>query len=180
MQLYAERQLQLQAMPAYGLHGRVGIRTADDGWTGGLDWLQRGNFLEFSFRGPLGAGGIQVSGDADQLRVKTSRGEEFVTREPELDFTDEFGWTLPVRSMRYWILGVPDPDRGVRDLDVDAAGLLRGLGQAGWVVEITDYMSVKAEAGSLLLPRRMQLTNANLRIKLAVHSWDLTHTNGDP
>jgi outer membrane lipoprotein LolB len=81
---------------------------------------------------------------------------------------ERFGWSLPVHSMRYWILGVSDP-RTVATEAVDDEGLLDVLEQSGWTVRYDGYR----EASGLVLPRKLEMTSGEVRIKVVADRWDL-------
>ncbi|MEE8119301.1 MAG: lipoprotein insertase outer membrane protein LolB [Gammaproteobacteria bacterium] len=176
MQAYEERHGKVAEIPSFELRGRVGIRTVDKGWSGGLVWSQQGEQLDIRFRGPLGTGGIQVTGDAENLRVQTSRGDDFMTSEAELDFTEEFGGSLPVRALRYWMLGIPYPGDSFEQLEVGQDGLLWSMSQNGWQVEFANYAYVvgESEDGQILrLPDRLRISHGNFMIKLVIKDWAL-------
>jgi len=77
------------------------------------------------------------------------------------------GFDAPLASLRYWILGVPDPS-GPADEVVDVKQRLTGLQQNGWQIEYADYVAVRGE----WLPGRMTLRFADVRVRLIVDHWD--------
>lgn len=162
------RLSELGAVDSWELSGRVGVVTAKDGGSGSLDWKQRGAELSFDFRGPLGAGAVHMEGDAGALHVQSSRGDDFVTTDPEQDFTTHLHMPMPVLSMRYWLLGIPDPGAPYSKT-VDAHGEPMNLRQRDWSVEYQEY----AEVQGLSLPVRFTLTRGEVRIKVAVNQWNL-------
>lgn len=162
------RVSRLAALDSWELSGRVGVVTAKDGGSGSLDWKQRGTELSFDFRGPLGTGAMHMQGDAQALHVQSSRGDDFVTTDPEQDFTSHLHMPMPVLSMRYWLLGIPDP-AAPYDKTVDADGEPMTLEQRDWRVEYQEYADVQG----LNLPVRFTLTRGEVRIKVAVSQWDL-------
>ena len=162
------RLTELDAVDSWELSGRVGVVTAKDGGSGSLDWKQRGAELSFDFRGPLGAGAVHMEGDAEALHVQSSRGDDFVTTDPEQDFTTHLHMPMPVFSMRYWLLGIPDPGAPYSKT-VDARGEPMNLKQRDWSVEYQEY----AEVQGLSLPVRFTLTRGEVRIKVAVNQWNL-------
>jgi outer membrane lipoprotein LolB len=162
------RRMQLQQLSDWELQGRVGIINGKDGGSGSMDWKQHGQVLAFSFRGPFGAGALQVTGDANSLWVRSSRGDDFITTDPEQDFSQRLHIPLPVLSMRYWMLGLPDPNAAFIKT-VDAKGLLVTLTQRGWHVDYQAYATFSGYA----LPVRLQIERDPVRIKVAVNEWRL-------
>ena len=158
----------LDALGSWELSGRVGVINGKDGGSGSLDWKQQGPELTFDFRGPLGAGAIHIQGDAGALRIQSSHGDDFVSTDPEQDFTAHLHMPMPVLSMRYWMLGIPDP--GARyTKTADARGEPLSLSQRDWQVEYQEYADVQGYA----LPIRFTLTRGEVRIKVAVNQWVL-------
>ena len=158
----------LAALATWQLSGRVAVVDGKEGGSGSLDWKQDGDLLDFDFRGPLGADAVHIQGDGDALWVKTSHGDDFVTRDPERDFAERLHMPLPLLSMRYWMLGLPDPGAPY-DKQVDAQGELIHLEQRGWQVEYLGYADVQGYA----LPVRLTLTRDAVRIKLVMDAWIL-------
>lgn len=162
------RRAQLEKLADWELQGRVGIINGKDGGSGSMDWKQQGASMAFSFRGPFGAGALQVQGDANALRVRSSRGDDFITTDPELDISQRLRIPLPVLSMRYWMLGLPDPNAAFTKT-VDAQGHLVILEQRGWRVDYQGYATVDGYD----LPTRLQIERDSVHIKVAVNEWQL-------
>lgn len=159
----------LRTLDDWTLSARVALATAEDGWSGALTWRQEREDLDLSLRGPLGVGGVRIHGHPGKLMVRTSKGREFVLSDPEAELRREFGWTLPLASMRYWMLGIPDPGSEAREL-VDEAGLLQQLDQGGWRVSYDSYREFDGNT----LPRKLVIENDEVRIRLAVSRWRFT------
>jgi outer membrane lipoprotein LolB len=162
------RDAALAKLDHWELQGRVAIVTQSDGGSGSMDWKQEGDTLTFDFMGPLGSGGLHIWGDAGGLRVKSSRGDDFITDDPERDFAERLHAPLPVFSMRYWMLGEPDP-RAPFDKQVDAKGELVTLSQRGWQVQYQEYADVQGYS----LPIRLNMQRDAVHIKVIVNQWTL-------
>jgi outer membrane lipoprotein LolB len=172
---WQSRLTRLDALSSWELSGRVGVITAKDGGSGSLDWKQQGAELTFDFRGPLGAGAIHIQGDAAALHIQSSRGDDFVTTDPEQDLTANLHMPMPVLSMRYWMMGIPDP--GVPyTKTADAQGEPLSLYQRDWQVEYQEYADVQGYA----LPVRFTLSRGAVHIKVAVSQWVLTPATATP
>ena len=163
----------LTALSGWELSGEVGVVNGKDGGSGSMDWNQQGNELSFDFRAPLGSGTVHIQGDAAALRVQSSRGDDFTTTDPEDDFALHLHMPMPVLSMRYWLLGIPDPGAPYTKV-ADARGEPMSLEQRGWKVEYQEYTDVQ----SYSLPVRFTLTRGKVRIKVAVNDWTLPPAAG--
>jgi outer membrane lipoprotein LolB len=159
---------EMTALTDWDLSGRVGFINGKDSGSGSLDWKQQGASTVLDVHGPLGAGGVHIEGDPQLLHVKTSRGDDFYTSDPETDLELRLHQPLPVLSLRYWVLGIPDPDTAYTKLG-DAQGELRALDQSGWHVDYQEYADVQGRS----LPVRFTLERGEVRIKVAVSAWTL-------
>ena len=165
---WLERRDMLREIEEFRREGRLALNTGRRGYSGTVSWEQNDDIVDFRFRGPFGVGGFRIHGDPEQLRVKTTAGEEFLLRDPELEMTERFGWSLPVHSMRYWILGVSDPGLPATEVP-DDEGLLESMEQAGWMVTYETY----AETEGLLLPRKLDMERGDVRIRVMSDRWDI-------
>lgn len=164
---WQKHQLEIARLGDWSFSGRVGFADGKDSGSGSLDWRQQAGLSTVDFHGPLGAGAVHMEGDASALHVKTSRGDDFVTTDPEADLGERLHQPLPVLSLRYWVLGIPDP--GSEFTKDSAGGELKSLDQRGWHVEYQEYAEVQGHA----LPVKLSLERDAVRIKVAVSEWSL-------
>ena len=94
--------------------------------------------FEATVSGPLGIGTVRLEGDGRSVQLTDNDGERIVLEDAERDLYLRYGWTIPVRSLRYWALGIPDPALPAETLLGDD-GQLERLVQGGWQVDITRY-----------------------------------------
>ncbi len=167
---YAERSDILVRLDAWQVKGRIGVRTPDDGFSGALVWRQDGRRVDANLHGPLGVGAIQLSGTTERLELATSDGERVDLVDPERALMRRYGWTVPVDSLRYWLLGIADP-AGEATLDIDEHGRLKGLTQFGWTVDFRDYQNVAADE----LPRRLKARNRDLTLNVSIKDWRIPY-----
>lgn len=78
------------------------------GWSGSLHWLQVGNRFDIRISGPLGVGAMRIAGTPNAVRVRTSK-KTYETSDPERLLQQELHMSLPVSGLRYWALGLPEP-----------------------------------------------------------------------
>lgn len=163
---WAARKALLEQTDDWSFTGRIGVVSGDDGFNGRLRWRQSRSAFEASVSGPLGAGAVQIEGDGDGIRVTDNEGTVTLFEDPETDLRRRYGWTIPVNSLRYWALGIPDPALPA-DLDLTADGYLERLEQGGWTVDISQYRP----GGGQPMPRRITAENAITRVRLIIDSW---------
>jgi len=164
---WPERRPQLQALTHFGLKGRVALSAAGNGFNANLRWQQDGARSQIALDGPLGVGGLQITADGADLHILTARGERISNAAAHAELTARLGFDVPIASLRYWVLGVPDPAQpALESLDA-AQQRLAALTQDGWHVTYGDYMS----AGNQTLPARLTLEREAVRVRLLVEDW---------
>ncbi|MBT8422921.1 MAG: outer membrane lipoprotein LolB [Gammaproteobacteria bacterium] len=170
------RRASLLQQPNWSLTGRVAIRTVDgEGGQARLSWTQSGEATQLQLAGPFGAGRVDLSVTPVAVTLQTGDGQAVRYAGPEAaeQFMDEqLGWSFPVRSARYWMLGLLDPAAPGERLFDDAGGLT-ALRQHGWDISLNRYATVD----SLLLPTRLTLENPQLRLKTAISNWAIAELN---
>jgi outer membrane lipoprotein LolB len=165
---WLDRRDLLRSLDDWRMEGRIALKTGRDGYNGTLSWEQLEDALDFRFRGPFGFGGFRIHGDLERLRVKTTGGDEFYLNDPEIEMRERFGWSVPVHSMRFWIVGVSDPAIEGDEV-VDEDGYLLELEQGGWDVSYDGYRSHEG----FDLPRKIVMVNGDVQIKVVADRWRL-------
>jgi outer membrane lipoprotein LolB len=167
-QTWEARRPQLQARDRFGLKGRVAVAANGEGFNARLRWTQDGKQTRMSLDGPLGAGGVQVTANGSAVSIVTSRGEHFDNDAARSELAKSLGFDPPLDSLRYWILGVPQPGSPAQEsLDMQQQRLA-SLQQSGWQIQYTDYMSVSGE----WLPSKLTLQRQGVRLRVIVDGWD--------
>ena len=77
------------------------------------------------------------------------------------------GFDPPLDSLRYWILGVPEPGHPAQE-SLNAQQRLATLQQDGWQIQYTDYMAVGAE----WLPSKLTVQRQGVRLRVVVDGWN--------
>lgn len=156
----------LGQVDAWEFKGRIAVKAGDDGFNARFNWAQDGDAFQATVSGPLGIGTVRIEGDGDSVTLTDKDGAESRLDDVETELLWRYGWTIPVESLRYWALGIPDPGvPGVTELD-DQNRLLR-LEQSGWGVEISRY----AEGGGQQMPRVLTAKNHDTRVRMVIDRW---------
>lgn len=154
---WAEREAVLQSWSRFDLRGKVSIAQGEESLVASLRWRQRGEQLRLSLDGPLGVGGAEWSFDSTRSDAVVAELEQ------------RLGVAFPIGSIRYWALGVPDPLLEVQSVEV-IAERLNALQQGGWSIRYLDYAPVPG--ARFVLPKRLQLESAQVRVRLFIESWE--------
>jgi outer membrane lipoprotein LolB len=157
------------AITAWQLNGRVSLTRGEEGWHAGLYWQEQADTFYLKVSGPLGQGGFQLNGDARGIVLVDADGQTFVAQDVDALLVQVTGWQLPVRGLRYWIRGLPEPAAGKAQVTRDEAGQLLRLEQSGWTVNYQRYQLVD----DVLLPAKLQLLHADIAVRIVVDQWEL-------
>lgn len=161
----ARRQV-LAGLDEWEFNGRIAVKTANDGFNGKLRWSQDRDAFEATASGPLGAGAVRIEGDGASVVLTDKDGVRTELEAAEPEFRLRYGWTIPVQSLRYWALGVPDPALPA-DTVIDETGRLTSLRQRDWSVTFSRY----AEGGGQMMPKVLTAENADTRVRLVIDYW---------
>ncbi|MDQ1302694.1 MAG: outer rane lipoprotein LolB [Pseudomonadota bacterium] len=166
----AALQERLLGLRQWEARGRVAMKSADSGGQGSLQWLQTGSAARIRLSGPFGAGAYEINWMPGQLSVM-SRGAEAALEYVGPDAAERFlaeqlGWSFPVTSIRYWLLGLADPAASAAEQS-DAWGRLVELRQSGWVVRYEDY----AQNDATWLPHKLVIEREDLRLRVVIDKW---------
>lgn len=164
---WESRQAHLTRVDEWEFRGRVAVKAGEEGFNGNLTWWQNGELFVASVSGPFGAGAVRIDGDDQYVRIVDHDGETLEMEDAERELYARYGWTIPVASLRYWALGVPDP-AAPAETEIGEDGLLQRLEQRDWVLTVDAY----AEGGGQPMPRRMTATHPDTRVRLVIDRWE--------
>lgn len=163
---WQERVARITPIDRFTMQGRVAGGAL--GFKADLRWKQHadGRF-EMRVAGPFGARAAELAGDALQVTVRTGHDAATVTTDPEAWLEQALGVRLPVRGLRWWVLGLPAPD-SAHDILLDPVnGRALRIAQNGWELSYLEYRN----ADSLDLPRRIEARNGDTRVLVLADRW---------
>jgi outer membrane lipoprotein LolB len=161
------RRPQLQSLAHFELRGRVAVASGEEGFNANLHWTQDGDRSQVTLEGPFGVGGAQLTAEGNELTVVTARGDRVESDAAHAALAARLGFDPPVTSLRYWVLGVPDPKEPASESLDRSQQRLSSLTQAGWHVQYQSYGSAGGEA----LPARLTMQRDAVRVRLLVDDW---------
>jgi outer membrane lipoprotein LolB len=160
------RRAALAGLSQWEFRGRIGVSAGEEGFNGKLRWWQHDDLFLASVSGPLGVGTVKIQGDEQRVSVTGEDGEVTEMLDAEAELHWRYGWTIPVASLRYWALGIPDPTSPART-EISAEGQLTRLEQRDWIVNIDEYR----DGGGQPMPRRMSATHRDTKVRLVIDQW---------
>jgi outer membrane lipoprotein LolB len=147
--------------------GRIAVKAGDDGFNGKFNWTQQDDAFNATVGGPLGIGTVLIESDGRSVMLTDEDGVKTVLKDAETELHWRYGWTIPVSSLRYWALGIPDPQLPAAETELDDNGRLVRLEQSGWIVEISRYR----EGGGQQMPQILSATNPDTRVRMVIDRW---------
>lgn len=161
---WEQHQASLQALDSWDISGKIGIVTTTSSHSASLKWRQEEQDYQIDMRGPLGQGGASIIGNADNVTVEIAGEGTFTGPDPEFILYQQLGWELPISDIRWWIRGLPAPDKTF-DFSLEN-NRLNTLQQDGWTIRYLRYNSL-----SPTLPTKLKLSHQGLKITVIINSW---------
>lgn len=167
-ELAVERTEVLGPVSKWKLEGRLGVQLENDGFSAGLVWLQDDGRFDIRLFDPVGRRVAWLRGTEKAVDLQTSQGQSFSGDNPEKLLQKYLGWSIPVKSLSWWVKGLPDPTTVAWRQEYDDAGRLVSLEQGGWSMRIVRYQS----GDKLALPKLARMAQGNVKLKLLIKSWE--------
>jgi len=158
----------LSRVRSWSMLGTLAVRTAGDASRVTVRWHQTRDSYLIRFMGPLGVGLFEVEGSATEVEARFPDGRRTSAASPEALLEREIGWSVPLRGLRYWIVGAPAPDDATSKMELDDHGRLARLEQAGWTVVYERYGALD----DLALPERVRFSNESVGATVVVRRWN--------
>ncbi len=166
--LWRQRRGELQCLDRWRMQGRMALAAHGKGWSANIDWRQQGTRYDMRLSGPFGWGGFRLQGSPRMVLLQKGDKRYRFFESPETVIRQEFGMTIPVSGMRYWVLGNYAP-AGKPRYRLDRYGRLASLSQQGWSIDYAGY----GRSDGFMLPTRITMRRNGVRLKLAVDTWTL-------
>lgn len=146
----------------WSFEGRLALTGQNDSWSANISWEHGPEAEKIKLSGPLGQGAVIISLTGDVVTIDRGGDDVHSSSQPEEFINQQLGMFVPVRSLRYWVVGLPEPSRPYKDTDV-------GFNQAGWLNEFKQMQSV----GDGAMPHKMTVMNNQVKLKLIIDHWIL-------
>ncbi len=152
----------LYSLESWSMEGRLAVTGINDSWSAAINWGHKPESEDIKLSGPLGQGAVAIHLTGDFVTV--SRGDDAVesSYQPEQFINQQLGLVVPVRSLRYWALGLPRPDQAFEDV-------VGGFKQADWLIY---YQQMQIAYGQPM-PRKIVVRNGRVKLILVIDRWML-------
>lgn len=150
----------------WSFEGRLALTGKKDSWQANINWAHRFNAEEIKLSGPLGQGATVIKLTGDMVAINRGDGKVQSSTQAEAFINQQLGMFVPIRSLRYWIVGLPEPT-------VTFMETATGFIQSGWLVDFKQMQRVNDYS----MPRKISVSNEQVRLKLMIDQWDLNVAN---
>lgn len=150
---WQQRVSALLAIDSWEVKAKLAVKTHKRGGQANMLWRLDHEDHSINLYGPLGGGRVILTRNAEGATLKDNRKRTFHAPTPEELLYRVAGWQVPFASMRYWVLGVPEPGMQYEE-SLDRWGRLQTLTQAGWEIEFIEYRDFDGRE----LPRKFFMT----------------------
>ena len=166
---WEQRKLELSEINDWHLTGRIAIINGHESWHLTMEWQRHDDKYILDLSGPFGAGHAQLTGTADAVILVDADKNYFYADSPDRLLQEVTGVQMPVKSLLYWMRGIPNWNIKKQKEKIDGFGRLHQLQQDGWRIIFKRYV----ESGKYELPQKVFIDGHNLKVKIFVDEWDL-------
>ncbi len=146
--------------------GRIAVNAGDKGFNGKLRWTQQDTSFSATVSGPLGIGTVRIESDGESVVHTDKDGVRTKLEHAETDLFNRYGWTIPVSSLGYWVLGIPDPTLPAKT-KLNSDDQLAELEQGDWTVTISRYKV----GGGQPMPQSLSAQHSTTRVRIVIDKW---------
>ena len=166
---WEQRKSELSEINDWVLNGRVAIINGQESWHLSMDWQHHDDKYILDLSGPFGAGHAQLTGTPDGVVLVDSDEQIFFADSPERLLQEVTGLQMPVKSLLFWMRGLPNWNIDKDKQKIDEFGRLQYIRQDNWTVRFKRYVEVAQNE----LPQKIFISGHDLKIKIFVDEWNL-------
>lgn len=155
----------LYQLDQWAFDGRLALNGPKDAWSASISWNHKANNEQIKLSGPLGQGATVIQLTDGFVTIDQGRGQVQSSVQPEEFINQQLGMFVPVQSLRYWVVGLPEPTQSFSETS-------GGFSQAGWLIEYQKMQTV----GDQSMPRKITVMNDQVKLKLIIEQWLLDDT----
>jgi len=152
----------LYQMERWSFEGKLALTGKNDSLQASINWGHRPDDEKIKLTGFLGQGATVIQLTGDLVTIDRGDGQAQSSTQPEEFINQQLGMFVPVHSLRYWVVGLPEPTSEF----VETA---TGFTQSGWLIEYKQMQPVDNQS----MPRKITVTNEQVKLKLIIDKWVL-------
>ncbi len=158
--------LPLYELDCWSFEGRLALTGEREALSANISWEHGPDADKIKLSGPLGQGAVVILLAGNVVTIDRGGGDVQSSTQPESFINQQLGTFVPVRSLRYWVVGLPEPSLSFKDTNL-------GFNQAGW---LNEYMQMQSVTVDRTMPRKMTVMNGRVKLKLIIDHWDINDT----
>lgn len=164
------RQAELAKIKYWRMSGSFSVRQANHGAEiANFTWWQSDRTYRISILSALDLYRVDIYRMNNIVKLWKNGTLSLTAHSPEELLEEALGWSLPISNLRYWILGMPAPQKhGTFYVKYDGFGHLKDLKQDGWTLHFDSY---KRQLNAPDFPKEIILTHENLTVKIVMKQW---------
>ena len=181
VEVWQHRVSDLSAIASWEVKAKLAVKTHKRGGQANMLWRREQADHNINLYGPLGGGRVILTRTAEGATLRDNKKRTYHAETTEELLYRVAGWQVPFGSMRYWVLGVPEPGQGYEE-SIDEWGRLQTLRQSGWEIEFVEYRDFDGRE----LPRKFLMTalpgtthivddqfgeNDEVKVKIIIKRW---------
>ena len=152
----------LYRLESWSFEGRLALTGKNDSWSANINWGHKPNDEKIKLSGPLGQGTTVIQLTGDLVTIDRGDGQAQTSTQPEQFINQQLGMFVPVHSLRYWVVGLPEPTSAFVETPT-------GFKQAGWLIDYKQMQPVDNQS----MPHKITVTNELVKLKLIIDEWNL-------
>jgi outer membrane lipoprotein LolB len=153
----------LYELDHWSFEGRLALTGQKDSWSANISWVHSPDVEKLKMSGPLGQGAVIISLKSNEVTIDRGSGDVQSSTRTDEFINQQLGMFVPVHSLRYWVVGLPEPTSKYQDTNA-------GFNQSGW---LSEYLQMQAVNEGQLMPRKMTVMNGKVKLKLFIDQWVL-------
>lgn len=162
----SETQQQLYGIKTWNLEGRIAVKAGNEGWNANLSWAHEDGQDRLLIAGPFSQGAVSIIVQRELVYINEGNGAVTRSHDPDKLLKQKLGFTVPLHSLRYWVLGLPAPETEYQAKLNDRGGL-KGFIQQSWALDFEKFEPI----GNYVMPQKITIQGNDVRLKLVVDEW---------
>lgn len=163
---FETRKAELKDLKNWSISGGMAVKEGRQGFTASMDWRQYSqSSFSIQLSGPLGSGKIKLVKKGSTATL-TDGNKHYFSNNAEKLLQKHTGYYIPVKSLFYWIRGLPAPSTS-SSKKFDGYSHLSLLRQQGWTIHYKRFTSFK----NFDVPSKLVMLKGNIKVKIVINKW---------
>ena len=155
------------------LTGKLGIHVNQRAASAAVIWRQQLHNYDLTLQGPLGIGALHITGTPQAATLSTPNTTQSI-QPIERFIEQQFGWSIPVEHLLWWMQGLPAPELLFTEARYDHHSRLTHFKQQDWNITLKNYQTTSldnAPTNTIDLPYQIILSKKSIRLTLLISHW---------